>query len=163
MSRKTQQLQIRVSTEEKRAIRIQAKRAGQDLSTYVLASVLSAGSARFAQILQGIADDNEYRFWLAELNDFLAGLAPVEFDDALEVAELGILSPYLQNYVAAMVEQAAHQKAVDSPVWVREVEPLEEPQFAVPFPSLRAHLLRAAPVAFKRRNLFVDSSVGDRV
>jgi len=25
------------------------------------------------------------------------------------------------------------------------------------------HLLRAAPVPFKRRNIFIDSSVGDRV
>ncbi|MGB3562717.1 MAG: hypothetical protein WBH85_16115 [Thermoanaerobaculia bacterium] len=163
MSRKTQQLQIRVSPGEKRAIRYQARRAGQDLSAYVLARVLPAGRVRFAEILRGIADDNQHRFWLAELNDLLAGLAPVEFGDAVEAAELEGLSTYLQNYVAAMVEQAAHQKDVEPPSWVREVEPLEEPHFAVPFAGLRAHLLRAAPVAFKRRNLFVDSSIGDRV
>jgi hypothetical protein len=43
------------------------------------------------------------------------------------------------------------------------VEPLERPWFAVPFASLRPHLLSAAPIAFKRRNLFVDATVGDRV
>ena len=163
MSRKTQQLQIRVSPEEKRTIRKQAKRAGQDLSAYVLTRVLAAGSTRFAQILQGVEHHHEYRFWLAELNDFLSALAPLECGGAVGSAELGNLSPFLQNYVAAMVEQAAHQKAVPPPRWVREVEPLEEPYFAVPFPGLRGHLLTAAPVAFKRRNLFVDSAVGDRV
>jgi hypothetical protein len=62
-----------------------------------------------------------------------------------------------------MVEQAAHQQDVVPPAWVRDVEPLDEPHFAVPLSSLRLHLLRAAPVPFKRRNIFVDSAVGDRV
>jgi hypothetical protein len=43
------------------------------------------------------------------------------------------------------------------------VPPLDEPHFATPLRGLRLHLLRASPVAFKRRNIFVDSSVGDRV
>jgi len=78
-------------------------------------------------------------------------------------ADLDGLSPFLRNYVAATVEQTAHLRKVAPPAWVREVEPLEEPWFAVRFASLRAHLLVASPVAFKRRNLFVDSTVGDQV
>ena len=69
MGTKTQQLQIRVSPEQKRAIRRRAKRAGQDLSTFVLARVLSEGTSRFAEILHGLDDPSERRFWLAELND----------------------------------------------------------------------------------------------
>jgi hypothetical protein len=38
-----------------------------------------------------------------------------------------------------------------------------EPSFATEPPGLRLHLLRSAPVAFMRRNLFVDASIGDRV
>lgn len=163
MSPKTQQLQIRVSPEEKRAISSQAKKAGQGLSEFVLARLLPPTRARFQETLEEIGHASEYRFWLAELNDFLTGLSPVEFREALVAAELGELSPFLQNYVAAMVEQAAHNKSVPPPPWTREVEPLEEPYFAVPFASLRAHLLAATSVAFKRRNLFVDSGVGDRV
>jgi hypothetical protein len=78
-------------------------------------------------------------------------------------AELDDLSPYLQNYLAAMVELASQQKGVAPPAWTRNVEPLEEPHFATELPGLRLHLLRSAPVAFKRRNLFVDASIGDRV
>ncbi len=73
------------------------------------------------------------------------------------------LSPYLRNYVAAMVELAAHQRGVAPPVWVRQVPPLEEPHFATSLPGLRLTLLRASPVPFKRRNIFIDSSLGDRV
>ena len=62
-----------------------------------------------------------------------------------------------------MIEHAAHQKGEAPPAWVHDVEPLERPWFAVPFASLRPYLLRVAPVAFKRRNLFVDATVGDRV
>lgn len=62
-----------------------------------------------------------------------------------------------------MIEHAAHQKGEAPPDWVHEVEPLDRPWFAVPFTRLRPYLLRAAPVAFKRRNLFVDATVGDRV
>jgi hypothetical protein len=71
--------------------------------------------------------------------------------------------PYLRNYVAATVELAAHQRDVPPPSWVLDVEPLETPHFATPMAGLRLYLLRAAPVPFKRRNIFIDSSIGDRV
>jgi hypothetical protein len=78
-------------------------------------------------------------------------------------ADLRGLSPYVQNYVAAMVELAAHQKGVASPGWVREVPPLDEPHFATALGGLRLHLLQVSPVPFKRRNIFIDSSLGGRV
>lgn len=63
-----------------------------------------------------------------------------------------------------MVELAAHRREVPPPAWVRDVEPMEmEPRFATPLAGLRLHLLRASPVPFKRRNIFIDSSIGDRV
>jgi uncharacterized protein (DUF1778 family) len=163
MSAKTQQLQIRVTPEQKVALKRQARRAGQSVSTYVLTRALPAARHRFDELLRALRDEEQRRFALAELSDLLAGLTPVELPDAVVEAELRGLSPYLQNYVAAMVEQAAHQKNVDPPAWVRDVEPMDEPHFAVSLSSLRLHLLRAAPVPFKRRNIFVDSAVGDRV
>ncbi len=63
-----------------------------------------------------------------------------------------------------MVKLAAHRRDVPPPAWVRDVEPMEtEPRFATPLAGLRLHLLRTAPVPFKRRNIFIDSSIGDRV
>ena len=73
-------------------------------------------------------------------------------------ADLRGLSRYVQNYVAAMIELAAHQKGVAAPGWVREVPPLEEPHFATALGGLRLHLLQVSPVPFKRRNIFVPAN-----
>jgi hypothetical protein len=160
---KTQQLQIRVTPEQKAALARRARRAGQDVSAFVLARALPPAAARFGEILGALGEADRPRYALAELNDLLAELAPREFEAATADADLRGLSLLVQNQVAAMVELAAHQKGVAPPAWVREIPPLTEPHFAAPLASLRLHLLRASPVPFRRRNLFVDASVGDRV
>ena len=62
-----------------------------------------------------------------------------------------------------MIEHAAARMRVSAPPWTRDVLPLQAPWFATEMKKLRAHLLQVAPVAFRRRNLFVDATVGDRV
>lgn len=163
MAAKSAQLQIRVSPAQKAALRRLARAAGVNVSAYVLSRALPAARDRFGELVGALRQGADRRFALAELNDLLTELAPAEFRKAVAGANLRGLSPLVQNYVAAMVAQAAARKREPPPVWTRTVEPLDEPYFAVPFPRLRPHLLRAAPVAFKQRNLFVDSSVGDRV
>lgn len=163
MSRKTEQLQIRVTRLEKEALKRRAQRAGVDVSAYVLSRTLPSPAVRFAELLDELRREEQPSYVLAALNDFLAGLGAADLAAAVADAELDGLSPFLRNYLAAMVEQTAHLRKVAPPAWVREVEPLEEPHFAIPFASLRPHLLATSPVAFKRRNLFVDSTVGDRV
>jgi hypothetical protein len=163
MSTKTGQLQIRVTPRQKATLRRLAAAAGQDLSSYVLTRVLPPARLRFHGILRALADAGERRFALAELNDLLSALAPVELGDAVAQGDVARLSPFLQNYVAAMVEQAASVAGVEPPGWVAAVPPLERPYFAAPFAGLRWHLLTASPVAFKRRNLFVDATLGAQV
>jgi uncharacterized protein (DUF1778 family) len=163
MEAKTRQLQIRVTPAQKVSINRLARRAGQSVSSYVLSRVLPQERQRFCEIVRALREEEGHRFVLAELNDFLARLTPLEFEDSVGDVDLEGLTPLARNYVAAMVEQAASLKGMGPPRWTTDVEPLEEPWFAVPFPSLRSHLLRVAPVAFKRRNMFVDSTVGDRV
>lgn len=163
MATKTQHLQIRVSPQQKAVLKVRARRAGQDMSTYVLSRVLPAAGARFEELVAALRDDDRRTFALAELNDLLSGLGSEELRRAVEHADLSGLDPYLRNYVAAMVELAAHRRDVPPPAWVRDVEPLDAPHFATPLPGLRLHLLRTAPVPFKRRNVFIDASLGDRV
>ncbi len=160
---KSHQLQIRVTEGQKAELKRQAKRAGLDMSTYVLRRALPASRSRVAEVIGRLSEGEGQRFALADLNDLLTGIAAGEFADAVSDVDLRGLSPFLQNYVAAMVEQAAHLKAVRPPAWVQDIEPLELPYFAVPFRRLRPYLLRSSPVAFKRRNLFVDATIGDRV
>ena len=165
MSTKSQQLQIRVSPQEKAALKRLARSAGQDVSTYVLARVLPEGRGRVGQIVRSMRDGSDNRLVLAELNDLLTPLTPAALSHAVSIEPSGFrgLLPLHQNYVAAMVEHACHRRDVAPPSWVHEVAPIETPYFATRLQSLRLHLIRASPVAFKRRNIFVDSSLGDRV
>ncbi len=160
---KSQQLQIRVTPAEKAELKRAARRAGLDVSQYVLARLLPPARGRLLDIVGALRRGEDQRFALADLNDLLSRLAPAAFPDVAADLDLAGLTPLLQNYVAAMIEQAANQKGAPTPAWTRDIQPLDAPYFAVPFPKLRPHLLRAAPVAFKRRNLFVDAAVGDRV
>ena len=165
MNIKSQQLQIRVTPQQKAELKRLARGAGQDVSGYVLSRTLPEARVRFGEIVRALRDHESYRFALAELNDLLSGLTRTQLPGAVAFApeELRDLPPLLQNYVVAMVEQASHQRDVPPPSWGRAVPRLEEPYFATSLRSLRLHLLRAAPVPFKRRNLFVDSGVGARV
>lgn len=160
---KTAQLQIRVSPAQKAAIGRAARAAGLDMSSYVLQQLLPPAAARFASLVRAATDDDAGRFVLAELNAFLAGLAAGELAAAVAPAPPGSLSPSRANYVAAMVEYACGRAGIPPPAWTRAIPPLARPEFGSSLESLRLHLLRSSPPPFRRRNLFIDASVGDRV
>lgn len=152
-----------MTPQQKAALRARARAAGVGMSEYVLARVLPESGDRFRALFAALAKSTDARAVLAELNDLLTALSASEFAGAVEHAEPRGLSPYHANYLAAMVEQAAERKRVMPPAWTRRVEPLEAPHFASSLMSLRPHLLQHAPVPFKRRNIFVDASIGNRV
>jgi hypothetical protein len=161
---KAEQVQIRVTAEQKTALKRLARAAGQDLSSFVLSRALPQHRLRFQELTEALSEGDDRRFALAELNDLLANLTRAELVDAAsDVPAVVALPPYWRNYLAAMVEQAAHRKGVDAPAWLSEIEPLAEPHFAAPLAKLRLHLLRVSPVPFRRRNIFVDAGIGDRV
>ncbi|MEE8486911.1 MAG: hypothetical protein V3S56_01990 [Gemmatimonadota bacterium] len=160
---KSLQIQIRVSPDEKAAIKRLALAAGLDVSTYMLMRALPPARRRFAEILRALENEAERRFALAELNDLLVSISDSALTDAVEDADVAGLSGFVQNYVAAMVELAASNAGVAPPPWTVAVEPLEEPYFATPLESLRLHLLHESPVPFRRRNMFIDASLGARV
>ena len=110
--------------------------------------------------LAQLAPPEKPTYILAELNDLLTAIRAEEVE---QLEAPSITDPYLANYVAAMVDLAAHRRGVHPPDWTPTIEPFAEPRFAVPWMSLRAHLLTASPVPFRRRNIFIDSSLGDRV
>jgi hypothetical protein len=159
---KTEQLQIRVSRAEKAAIRLAAAQAGLDASTYVLSRVLPAPAAEFQRCIEACAGP-EPRFALAELNASLVGFTAGELRTAVAEFPAAGLSAFLRNYIAAMVEHICARRAVAVPGWVRAVKPLSEPAFGSELQSLRLYLLTQSPPAFRCRNIFIDSSVGERV
>jgi hypothetical protein len=160
---KSAQLQIRVSPAEKSAIVRAARRAGLDMSAYVLARVLPALPRRFAELTGACHDPDGARFALAELNTWLASLGAVELREAIDSPPASGLTPYLANYVAAMVEYACVRRNVALPAWIRSIPPLPDPAFGSALMSLRLYLLTHSPAPFRRRNIFIDASVGARV
>ena len=163
MAGKSEHLQIRVTPREKAALKRAAAAAGQDLSTWVLSRALPSGGRRFEDVLERLARTVDHRYELAELNDLLSTMSGSELQDAVAHAAPDRLPLFLQNYVAAMVEQAAHLRDVPPPGWTARVPPLDRPWFATTLASLRPYLLRVSPVPFRRRNLFIDAAIGSRV
>lgn len=164
MSHRDQYLQIRTTATEKAAIKHGAARAGMDMSRWVLDKVLPAPRCRFQERVKALAEAPENRrFILAELNDFLSGLDGTQLAAAVAEPPAAALDDYMGAYVAAMVETAAHRQGAEPPAWTAAVPALAEPVFASTLPGLRLHLLTHSPPPFRRRNIFIDSSIGDRV
>jgi uncharacterized protein (DUF1778 family) len=157
------QLQIRVSAQEKARIREAAKRAGLDMSSYVLRCVLSRAADQFQEIVARLEGAPVLSLGLADLNRFLSRVTASELRDAVAWLPDVQLSALEANYLAAMVETACARLNVPSPVWLRGIAPLEEPVFASSLQTLRLHLLTRSPAAYRRRNIFVDSTLGDLV
>ena len=160
---KCAQLQIRVSESQKAALRRQAKRAGMSMSDWVLNRVLPPLSETVQGLLLRLSCAEKPGYVLAELNELLTQLTTSEFKLAVSEPPRAKLDSYWANYIAATIEQAAASKRTKAPSWTKNVQPLEEPVFGSSLKSLRLHLLTQSPVAFRSRNIFIDSSIGDRV
>lgn len=158
MTTRSEQLQIRLTPVEKATLKRRANAAGQDVSAYVLACALPQTPRRLLAAIEALRRDVDRRFALAELSAALAELAPAEFGAAAGAIDVRTLGALLQNYVAAMVEQAAAGKRVPAPAWTRDVEALADAHFSTSLTSVRLYLLRVTPLAFKRRNIFTDAS-----
>ena len=160
---RTEQLQIRVSPAQKKALARAARRAGLGMSAYVLARALPDQTRRWREHLRGLARDDSSRTALAGLSGWLAGLSAGEITLAVEEPPPSELSEFHANYVAAMVEQACAALRAEVPRWTRRIAPLAHPVFASDLSSLRLHLLVHSPPPFRARNLFVDTAVGGQV
>jgi hypothetical protein len=162
-SSKLTHLQIRVSEAEKSEVRKAAHRAGLDMSSYVLSRVLSNPAQEFQSAVGALTESNAPSFLLADINSLLGSLTAGELQDAIAAAPVAELSPFLANYVAAMIELACARRALPVPAWIRRIAPLDQPEFGSTLRSLRLHLLTHSPAPFRRRNIFIDASLGDRV
>ena len=123
-----------------------------------------ASFIRFQCLVRRLArPEAQRRFVFADIHDLLAKLRPDEFSEVVRHGPDVALSPFRANYLCGMVEYAAGLKGVRPPSWTADVAPLKEPWFGTDLKSLRLHLLTNSPAPFRRRNIFIDSSVGTRV
>ena len=145
------------------AIQRAARRAGMDMSAYILERVLPEPAKRFDALVSTLAAAEQPAFALAAMNDFLSQCTAGELAAAVAEAPQMALPPLPGNYVAAMVEYAAARQGMAPPAWTGAIAPLAQPWFGSELESLRLYLLTHAPAPFRRRNIFIDATLGDRV
>ncbi len=162
MSSRNHHLQIRVSESEKAAIRAEARRAGVGMSEWVLNRLFPEPAARLTSLARRADRGGSHAAW-AEIIELLQKTTGIDYQMAVGDIEVTDLSPFTANYLAALVETTAARLGEIPPQWTTRVAPLPTPWFGTELPRLREYLLQNAPVAFRRRNLFVDAAVGDRV
>jgi hypothetical protein len=139
-----------------------ARAEGLDLSSWMLARLAPERRHRFLGLVRALGTRAESISVLAEISDLLNDCGRAELATVTELPPLAKLGELHANQLAAMVETRAACLGIRPPQWVAEVEPLRKPWFASELASLRLYLLSNSPPAFRRRNLFVDSTVGDR-
>jgi len=160
---KIAQLQIRVSPAEKKAIQLAAQQLGMSMSTYVLSKVLPERSSEFQKLVNELVVANDVRFVLSEINSFLSHLTSHELKTAFAITMPCGLSDYLSNYIAAMVEYVCNHHQIKKPIWTKSIVPLKKPVFGSELKNLRLYLLTHSPPSFRRRNIFVDTTIGGQV
>lgn len=160
--KKSEYLQIRVSKQQKDMIKSSAKTAGVDMSTWVLQRVLHSKSQQFLSLLAqfNTAEDS---FVFARLHDFLLLCTQNDFEHAFSIKPTIELSEFQINYTIAMICHRAHGLNRPVPGWINDYQILQNPYFGTELKSLRLYLLVNSPIAFKQRNIFIDSTIGDRV
>ena len=156
-------LQIRMTSEQKEGIRDAAATANTDMSSWILSKVANSQSKEFLLIVEKLASLKEQSYVYAELHDFLSNCNSSSFSLAVQAIPNLNLSTFQLNYVAAMVEQRAQQLHQTLPDWCRETNRLETPYFGSSLKSLSFYLLLNSLIAFRRRNIFIDSSIDDRI
>jgi len=162
-STKTTQLQIRISPAEKSAIQRAAQQMNMDMSTYVLDKLLPQRARELQDLLDELVFTNDPSFVLSEINTFLSRLNNCELKNALSITLPVDLSNYLRNYLAAMVEFVCNQQRLMAPEWIKTIKPLSKPVFGSTLQNLRLYLLTNSPAPFRRRNIFVDTTIGGQV
>jgi predicted transcriptional regulator len=163
MAPKTTQLQIRITPEQKRNLKQLARQASMDVSAWVLGRALPDEGERFQALVVQLTRRPMDRFALAEIADFLRDLPAGAFRRAVCDAPRARLDPATLNHLAGAIELAARRRNLTSPSWTAAVAIPEAPVFGSSLASVRLHLLRESPVALRRRNLFMDASLDDRV
>ncbi len=161
--KKTDFLQIRVTPSEKKILQTHAKKKNMDVTSWVKSRLFHSKQQQFQIILSEIESAEQPREAWAELHDFLTQLSKNEFLSALFDLPRSFQNTFKGNYIAAMIETTAQHKNFSFPAWTKHYMGLETPYFGSTMDSLRLHLLVSSPAPFRKRNIFIDTSIGGRI
>ncbi len=160
---KSEHLQIRITAEAKKKLFQLAKVNNMTLSEWILSKLSIENSPYTIQsIYEELSKKHNQAFAYVQLHDLLMKVSPQLWDDFVSIRPHN-LECETMAYTASMIERAAQMRGLTQPPWIREVETCSPPYFATNLQTLRLYLLINSPVAFRKRNIFIDSSTGDRV
>jgi hypothetical protein len=154
MTGRTSQLQIRVSPEQKAALKRLAAAAGQNVSQYVLSQALPRSGDQLLRVLDELRGEDDCRPALATLARVLAGLGRDDLERSLDSWSVDGMTALTQNRVMALIEDLVASRGIEPPPSAATVAPLPRPHFRWTLDSLRPQQMRATRVVYKRRNLF---------
>jgi len=116
--------------------------------------------AAFARLTYAVARAERISYPLPELNDLLTAATG---EEVLRLPSPEIDGACRLNYVTAMVEVAAHRAGVVPPDWALTVEPCHFRYSWILRCACARTCFCLSPPPFCRRNIFIDSTLGDRV
>ncbi|PCI64572.1 MAG: hypothetical protein COB38_12570 [Gammaproteobacteria bacterium] len=156
-------LQIRLSSKQKESIRNAAKMANADMSSWILSKVLNSQSDDFLKVIEKLVSSQQQSYIYAEIHDLLMKCDHNIFGETVKLPPTAQLNSFQLNYITAMVEHRAMQLSEKTPNWCSEINSLKKPHFGSNLKCLKLYLLLNSPLAFRKRNIFIDSTVGQRV
>ena len=133
------------------------------MSSWVLSKISNNQSKEFLRVVEKLVSSKKQSYIYAEIHDLLMKCGNNIFNKTIESSPTVELNSFQINYVAAMVEYRAMQLNEKIPAWCSEITTLDTPYFGSSLKSLNLYLLLNSPLAFRKRNIFIDSSVGQRV
>lgn len=157
MPSKSAQLQIRISPAQKAALKRAAAAAGVSVSEFVLAKALPVVDTPLETWADAVRSGAGLLNTLSELELRLTELDDATLSEAIQFLDTAGLSDLQANCVAAAVEREARRRSLPAPAWTAAVRPMARPWFAWRLRSLRPHLMRISPVAYKRRGVYLPS------
>jgi hypothetical protein len=172
-NKKEELIQIRISKNDKMRLVSLARVSRMTLTAWIESRILPTSLLdEWMDLYQETAPDRESKrditAQLARLNDLLMKLHEADFRQAIAVAPRFKESADMENkllfrYISAMIDQACKMRGIEPPSWMDDRPVIEPPFFSSNLSSLRLYLLLAAPVAFRKKSIFVDTTLGGRV
>lgn len=136
-----------------------------DISAYLLSKAGLDLRAKWDGLAGDLerADDEKISYVWAAIIDFLTPLSRQDFQDLFANEPAWSLSDFKENYLVGLIERVAQNLNIPAPNWALDVNPLADPYFPEEHPKLRVYLMLHGDPIFRRRNIFIDSSIGGRV
>lgn len=155
-------IQIRLSSTQKKVVEKNAKTQGLSISQYLLNLIEKDSSfdKKLTIIINEILKNGLDPYLLSEFSILVLDLSNNDLLKLVEKPFSSNCNGLSLNYLLATLETELKRRNLELPEWFGNIKSLKEPWFGTNLKSLRGFLLLNSPLAFRRRNIFIDSLIG---